>query len=100
MYEEEKLKGEDKIIDEPRLNTYGNIQWHFLKNAFFSSTFYYQPRIKDFSIYRLASNSKITIELTNHFAFKIEYEINFDNSLQDNIPELVYSLKNGLSYKF
>ncbi len=100
MYEEEKLKGEDNLIDEPRLNCYGNIQWHITKNAFFSSTFYYQPRMKDFSYYRLASNSKITIEFSNHFAFKIEFEINYDNSLQADIPELVYSLKNGLSYKF
>lgn len=100
MFEEEKLLGEESDLDSPRLNLYGNIQVHFLKTAFFATIFYYQPKITKFSTYRWSSNSKLTIELSKHFAFKIEFEVNYDNGLQENVPELVYDFKNGLSYKF
>jgi putative salt-induced outer membrane protein YdiY len=100
MFEEEKLKGEDRTLDSPRLNFYGNIQWHILKNTYFTTIFYYQPQLTNFSTFRLSSNSKLTIELSQHFAFKVVFELNYDNALQEDIPKLVYEFKNALSYKF
>lgn len=100
MFEEEKLNGEEKNINSPRLNFYGNIQWHIFNNIYFATIFYYQPQLTDFSIFRLSSNSKLTINLSQHFAFKVVFELNYDNGLQPDIPELVYEFKNALSYKF
>ncbi len=100
MYENEKFEGELGNINNPRLNLYGNIQIHIMKTAFFTTIFYYQPQLTKFSTFRISSNTNLTIGISKHFAFKIKFNLNYDNGLLPDVPKLVYDLANGISYNF
>lgn len=101
MYEYEIFKDDTTGFNWVRINSYLSVNYRVSKNVFFYSTTYYQPlpdAIK--TNYRLFNNTGFSISVSNHFSFTVDYEIVYDSFLPEGIPNTVYFLKNGLSYKF
>jgi hypothetical protein len=66
----------------------------------FTTTGFYQPLLKNFSNYRIAIDSNLGITINTHFNFRVGFNMLYDNNQPPGIPELVYGLRNGISFKF
>lgn len=70
------------------------------KRVEFASTTFYQPNLANFNDYRIANDSAFEMVITNHFNFKVGFNLLYDTRQPIGIPDLTYILKNGLTYKF
>ncbi len=101
MYEYEIFKDASVPYNWLRINSYVSFQSKIFKNLFFYTTTYYQPLPTDFSSnYRIFNNTGVSVAISSKFSFFSDFEIIYDTFLPLDIPETVYYLKNGLSYKF
>jgi hypothetical protein len=99
MYEYQVQDNESITQYNHRLSSY--ITFNIGYNKFdFSNTTFYQPLLTDLSNYRIASDSNLDIILTGRFNFRVGFNILYDVNQPPGIPALVYTLKNGLSFKF
>lgn len=99
MYEFQSQDKEKIIQYNHRSSSYVTFNIDFNKFDFTSTTFY-QPLLSNFSNYRLATDSNIEISLNNHLNYRVGFNLLYDTNQPPGVPELVYALKNGLSFKF
>lgn len=99
MFEHQEQSNETIIQDNHRISSYITFNIGFNKLDLSNTTFY-QPLLSDPNNYRIASDSNLDIVLTNHFNFRVGFNLLYDTHQPPGIPALVYSLKNGLSFKF
>jgi hypothetical protein len=99
MFEHQEQDNETIIQDNNRISSYVTFNIGFNKLDLSNTTFY-QPLLSDASNYRIASDSNLDITLTGHFNFRIGFNLLYDTHQPPGIPALVYTLKNGLSFKF
>ena len=101
MYEFEIFINDTTGFNWIRLNSYVSLNYKITKNLYFYSTSYYQPLPKEIKgNYRLFNDTGFSMRVSNHFSFTVDYEIVYDSFLPKDVPNTVYFLKNGLSYKF
>lgn len=101
MYEYEKIK-EDQIIynEDFRFSGYASFRWFPLKNTTITSTTFYQPKLSEFSDYRIFSSNSILFKVVKGLSIGITYIANFDTHPAIDIPKYQYRLMNGLTYTF
>lgn len=99
MYEFQSQNNETMIQYNHRMSSYLTFNFNFDKFDFTSTTFY-QPLLRDFNNYRIATDNNIDISISNHFNFRIGFNLLYDTNQPPGIPDVVYVLKNGLSFKF
>ncbi len=100
MYEYEEITDEKKPTTTNRLSSYLTFSISLGKNADLTSTTFYQPNIADFNDYRIANDTSFELTISKHLGFKTGFNLLYDTKQPVGIPELVYSLRNGLSFKF
>jgi len=83
-----------------RMSNYISLTWEPAKNSRISNTTYYQPVIKNFSDYRIASNTSIKAFLTKAVYLELEYNLFLDTAPPANTPGTVYTLKSGIGVEF
>jgi hypothetical protein len=72
-----------------------------LKNgAEFQTISYYQPRLDWFGDYRLSNSSSIEFGLFKWLRFSVGAELLYDTNTPEDIPNLIFTLKNGLMVEF
>jgi len=99
MYEKEKTTlGENG--DLWRWSNYLSFTLMFTKSMTFVSTTYYQPAIKDFFDYRVASQNVFKFSMTKHLNFKTTFDFNFDSAPVETVPNTQYNLSSGIVYVF
>ena len=99
MYEYQVQNNESIIQYNHRMSSYVTFNIGFNKLDFSNTTFY-QPMLSNFNNFRIASDSNLDILLTGHFNFRVGFNMLYDTNQPPGIPALVYTLKNGLSFKF
>lgn len=99
MYEYQSQNFEQIIQYNHRLSNYVTLSFDFDKFDFTNTTFY-QPLLTNFANYRIASDSNLDINLSNRFHFRVGFNLLYDTNQPPGVPDLVYSLKNGISFKF
>ncbi|MFC2114613.1 DUF481 domain-containing protein [Bacteroidota bacterium] len=100
MYENEKLTSENVHSGRMRMSTYISFNYQLTKILNFSHITYYQPDLKNFSDYRIASETNLKIKISDKLSIKLIYVLNYDSDPPLQIPSLVYSLSNALNYSF
>lgn len=100
MYEHEDIAGEAIQYNTHRMSSYLTFSVNIGKNADFTSTTFYQPNIQNFTDYRIANDSSFELIINKKLNFKTGFNLLYDTQQPQGIPNLVYSLKNGLSFKF
>ena len=83
-----------------RLSAYATFTWGITPNVEFSSTTFYQPDLENLLDYRLAGDGAFEIGITKKLSFKLNYNFLFDTRQPPGIPDFIYSVRNGISYKF
>ena len=83
-----------------RISAYTTFAWSIKEQIEFSSTIFYQPNLGDFNDYRIAGDGAFEFGITKKLTFKLSYNFLYDTRQPVGIPSLVYTIKNGISYKF
>ena len=100
MFEYEEINTTNEIHRDVRLSTYLSTTWFINKMCSFTNTNYYQPKMNDFADFRLSSQSKLRFDFNKKLSFFFMYDGIYDSRPPAGVLNLVFSLSNGLSYKF
>jgi len=66
----------------------------------FKHTTYFQPKIDNFNIYRLHSESAIVSSITDKLKLSIVFNLSYDTAPPVDVQNTFYTFTNGLSYVF
>lgn len=61
---------------------------------------YYQPDLAKWKDLRIYSDTRLWIKVSDRFSFTITYNFSYDSDPPDEIPNIFYSLKNGIEFRF
>ena len=100
MYEYEKLSNETLATDAVRISSYVAFFYKFPKAISLKHPTYYQPLLTNFSDYRISSETSLNFSLSKKFAFKLIFEFLYDTNPPKTVPNIIYSISNGLNYSF
>jgi putative salt-induced outer membrane protein YdiY len=101
MFEyEEVADGVTPIQRDIRGSSYISFSLYPTDNLTLISTTYYQPKLVDFSDYRISSQSSLLVNLFTSFALKTTYTFIYDDKPAIGIPSSQYSFTTGVSYSF
>jgi hypothetical protein len=101
MYEkEEELTKPVMLHRDVRNSSYATVSWRPGDKAEFISTLFYQPLLKDFSDFRLLHEVKLKFKFTKKFSFFTTWAFFYDSKPSFEVPNNIYTLKNGIEYEF
>ena len=100
MYEYEEEKNSDIIHHDNRGSSYLSFNLAPSSSISISGTTYYQPLFANFKDYRLASVTTLRFTVSEKLSFRTSFKYNFDSRVPEGAPRRIYSLSNGLSYRF
>ena len=91
---------DDMKNDDFRFNVYNQLSFNILEKVEFSNVIYFQPKLEDFSDYRLALEATISIPLSEKLFFTNSFSLAHDTHPATDIPNTTYQIKNSLKYEF
>ncbi len=100
MYEYEEVTEPREFHYDNRVSAYVSSSWHPSDNVGFSTTWYVQPHLLDFSDLRLSGQVKLDFSITEKLKFTTSFNYLLDTEPPVDVPKEVYALSNGLSYSF
>ena len=101
MYENEHELTEPVIRQQNiRNSSYVTASWRPDERSEIVSTLFYQPLFKDFSDFRLLHELKLKFNFTKKFSFFTTWAFLYDSRPATDIPPNIYTLRNGVEYKF
>lgn len=101
IYETEKTKEATSVLHEDwRNSSYLSFSFYFNENIRLISTTYYQLQLYQFSDYRVSHQNAIAIKIFKNLAYKTAFNYTYDAVPVVGIPNISYSLTNGLVYAF
>lgn len=98
MYEYEELTGGD-IERNFRQSTYFLFyaQW---KGIEFQTINYYQPKVNDFNDFRWSGKTSLEFGVLTWLRYMLTFDVLYDSRVPEGVPDLVFTLKNGLGVEF
>lgn len=66
----------------------------------FSHTTYFQPKINEWSNYRINSETSVEAVIIKNLSFKTRFNYFYDSKPAPAVQNIFYSIHNGLAYKF
>lgn len=100
MYEHEEILMPVEVFDDYRISAYVSSTWHPTENTTISSTIYFQPLFSDFADNRLLNQTKISFGITKRLKFTTTFSYLRDSNPPLEVPKEIYSVTNGLQYRF
>lgn len=101
MYEQEELSDGITPIERVfRGSAYFSFSIFPTETISFISTTYFQPKLQDFSDYRVATETSMVINLYKKLSFKTTYTFTYDETPAIGIPNSQYNLSSGILYVF
>ena len=101
MYEQELLNDDDNLkTNKFKGDLYVSLAFSLDERIMLSHTTYYQPDFAVFNEYRVASETGLEMKFNDNFSFLVTYNLAYDSNPPLDIPELFYTLKNGVKYSF
>ena len=101
MYEYEETSDEVKIFNKHhRMSFYFSANVQF--NAFvgLSHITYFQPRLDQWSDFRISTTTQLIARISKHVSFDIGAEFLYDARPPGTVPESMYDISAGLAYNF
>jgi hypothetical protein len=97
-HEESSLQ-ETPSKNESRMSPYFTLTIVPLSNLKVVSTTYYQPRLDDFTDYRILHVDQLKIDVSKKFAFTVDFSYLYDAFPQPDVPDKNLALSMGVKYK-
>jgi len=101
MYEYEEVSDslESRNRDH-RMSAYLSAGYTVKKLFSIDNITYFQPMLRDFADFRIASETNFLFHLTTRLSLKISFVLNHDTRPPEEIENTFYRLTNGLKFKF
>ncbi len=96
----------EKIVDvltrtyDHRLSSYLSFTLKSKGNFKLTNTSYFQPLIKNFSDHRLSNETNFEFNISKHLSFITSFNYLFDSKPPTDVVKVVYSIRNGINFKF
>lgn len=101
MLEQEELDDENTPVQRDfRNSSYLSFSLYPNDQVTIVSTTYYQPKLADFSDYRMSSETSLVVKLFSNFSSKTSYTFIYDSVPAEAVPKSQYTLKTGIVYLF
>ncbi|MDY0780489.1 DUF481 domain-containing protein [Tenacibaculum sp. IB213877] len=101
MFEHEKSNREtEPIRNDWRNSSYFSFSLYPKENVTIVSTTYFQPRLDQFSDFRVSSQTYLAVEVIKNLSFTATFSYQYDKFPVIGIPNEQYVLTNGLMYSF
>lgn len=103
MYEYEETSDQPEEIiynNDNRLSTYISFGYQFNEYVNISNVTYFQPNLSDWADYRITSNLALSAGLNQWLAFRISFNLVYDNRPPVTVPPAMYDLSTGFSFRF
>ena len=102
MLEYEEEKDTTVVHNDFRMSTYLSYERDFTDAISLSLISYYQPRVDDFTDYRVSGGFNFNWQFNQSFSYNINASLVYDAQpvVDEDIPKLTYSISNGISYRF
>ncbi|MGI6319703.1 MAG: DUF481 domain-containing protein [Bacteroidales bacterium] len=99
MYEFE-LYIDDVYQDMVRMSDYLTVMYKPTPHFTFRLSSYYQPRINQFSNFRINTEASAEAVIIKNLSFKTKFEHYYDSKPAPAVQKIFYSLHNGLVWRF
>jgi hypothetical protein len=100
MYEIQSVKADNYIQHNHRISTYVSWNTQLTSSLSFNGTVYYQPKIDQFSNYRLTGLCELNVVISKKLTFDNRFSYIYDQTLTTDVPASSYRYTAGLGYKF
>lgn len=102
MYEYEQELDTTVFHRDHRISSFLSVDKIFENGHSISTIGYYQPVINDFSDYRVSLGFRLALQIATNLSFNFNINLNYDAKpvIDENIPSLTYSIRNGISISF
>ena len=101
MYEDEHELTKPPLLHKNiRNSSYVTASWRPDSRAEITTTLFYQPLFEDFSDFRLLHELKVKFKFTKKFSFFTTWSFLYDSKPAVDVPNNIYTLKNGIEYEF
>jgi hypothetical protein len=101
MYEDEhELTKPVTLHKDIRNSSYATASWRPNDRSEITTTLFYQPLFRDFSDLRLLHELKLKFQFTNKFSFFTTWAFLYDSKPATDVPNNLYTLRNGIEYEF
>ena len=88
------------VLDDHRISTY--LSGGFSITDFFAinAVVYYQPRLDKWGDFRIASETTLSVNITEKLLFNTYFQVIYDDDPPAPVPNTMYVLRNGLEVSF
>ena len=103
MYEYEETSDQPEGIiynNDNRLSSYISFGYQFNQYVSISNVTYFQPNLSDWDDYRITSNLVLSAGLNKWMAFRMAFNLVYDNRPPVTVPPAMYDLSTGFSFRF
>lgn len=103
MFEYEDIRDTSITHRNHRMSNYFSFNLKPFSTLTLSGTTYYQPLLSNFNDVRLSSQTAVQVQITTKLSLRIAFSLTYDSRLKQDAPDApntIYSLVNGLRWKF
>lgn len=101
MYEDEHELTDPIVYHKDiRSSNYASASWRPNERSEITTTLFYQPLFRDLADFRILHELKLKFDFTKKFSFFTTWSFLYDTRPAVNVPENIYTLKNGIEYQF
>lgn len=102
MYEYEQELDTTVFHRDHRISSFLSVDKIFDNGHSISTIGYYQPVINNFDDYRISWGFRLALKIATNLSFNFNIHLNYDAQpvIDNNIPSLTYSIRNGISISF
>jgi len=103
MYEYEETSGQVEIVynRDHRLSNYLSLGFQPTAYLSINHISYFQPNLRDFNNdFRISSETTLDVQLSAKLSLRTYFQLVYDEKPPIGVPRTMYSLTNGLSWRF
>lgn len=91
---------ENVVLNHHRLSNYLSMSYRMNENASLNHVTYFQPRVDEFSDFRISSETGLSFTLFKKIKWKTYFQYLYDSKPPTTVIESRYQLRNGISIAF
>ncbi len=100
-YEENTAPGDPfPVLRDVRLSGYASAGYQLSETFGIQTVIYYQPRLDGWSDFRFTNQTEFTFQIFKLLSFNFRTYVSYDSRPPKGVPNLMYSLSNGISLRF
>ena len=100
MNEYEEVEEPEEINTDHRASSYLTFSLFPEPTVTLTNTTYIQPKLDDIEDYRLSNDTNLSFQITEHLKFVAVLNFLYDANPPLEVPNTVYTVRNGLTYGF